>query len=116
MKAETDIGDPVDVPESLVRKWKLKSKDFKNDANSDLIYKVIEMLGEVEGKVVPYVEGRFLIDYTLSTLPDGGGYPKESSLRVGDVEVVAFGWTSELDEKYAPIHMLGLRKGGPKRE
>lgn len=30
-------------------------------------------------------------------------------MKVGDVEVVAFGWSSELEEKHEAIHILGLR-------
>lgn len=112
MKAETDM-DPIEVPASLVRKWKLAPKDCGK--NGDLVYKVIEMLNEVEGTVVAYDEGRFLIDYTLSSIPAGGGYPKESSMEVGGVEVVAFGWTSELEEKHHAIQILGLKKPSARR-
>ena len=113
MKTETDM-EPVNVPASLARRWKLTPKDYGK--NGGLADKVIEMLSEVEGNVVPYDEGRFLIDFTLSSIPAGGGYPKESSMAVGDVEVVAFGWTSELEEKHEPIRILGLKKARRKGE
>lgn len=108
MKAETDM-DPLEVPPSLVRKWGLKPEDGTKKA--DIGYRVIEMLGEVEGTVVPYDEGRFLIDFILSKVPAGGGYPKEASMKVGEVEVVAFGWSSELEENHEAIHILGLKDG-----
>ncbi len=113
MKAETDM-DPLEIPESLVRKWKLTPEDCGK--NGDLADKIMEMLNEFEGKVMPHDEGRFLIDYTLSRIPSGGGYPKESSMDVDDVEVVAFGWSSELEEKHNAIQILGLRKPSARRK
>ena len=107
MKVETNM-EPLEVPKSLVRKWKLTEEDCKDKGSiSQLVWEEIE---KVEGKIISEDEGRFLIYYALSIIPSGGGYPKESSMMVNDIEIVAFGWSSELEEKHHSISMIGLKK------
>ena len=106
MKIKTDT-DELEVPEELEKYFKKdENKDDEQESCSDIFT-------EFEGKMTTKKIAYFVSNWFTTMIPGEGGY---NIWNVLDFEVegyecgvIAFGWSSEMDDK-GPIYMIGFKE------
>ncbi|MCJ7455240.1 hypothetical protein MUP07_00675 [Candidatus Bathyarchaeota archaeon] len=123
MKLKTDLGGELEVPkrfEEAFRKWcdgeaPTSSDDLKSWF-ADFYY---DNLADFDGKVVPKEEARFHVNFATCDIPGGGGYPVDREISFTDrgvrYTVIAFAWTSELDDK-GPLSIVAYKEPKKRRK
>ena len=112
MKFKTDIYNEIEIPKNMLNRFRVwcseEEKCSKECKKCELFQDrfedfMIEYIEEKDGKLIPKEDAEFLVSYYTGMVPFGGGYPVERRITFeGEGEkytVIAFGWTSELDEK-----------------
>jgi len=128
MKFKTDIHGEIEIPEDMLKRfhtWCPENVTFVKipecSKNCDACesfqdafdeYALLE-LEEKEGKLISKEDAEFLVNYVTGIVPSGGGYPVEGYITFEDegrkYTIIAFGWTSELNEK-GPLHLVAYKE------
>jgi len=127
MKIETDIHDPLEIPDSLIKMhldWinqeeKMNKEEYERWCKEDNEWEdsfeafLYERLGDVDGSLVSKEEAIFLKNWHTCILPDGGGYPSEAYCEFEDNDkkyvVITFCWSSDIADKRSP-HILAFKE------
>lgn len=112
-KIRTDLSGDLTLPASLAKRFPTeKSCDeegntFPNCEKCPYLEECLteflrDELSNVNGKLIPKDEAEFLATWVTSDIPAEGGYPVRDAITFednGKYRVIAFAWTSDLDNK-----------------
>jgi len=131
MRIKTDICEKIDVPDELLKAFEKEMgivvKDGKTLEDDDLFWDFSEFCRNYvdispdgcQSELVDEDVAVFIARMTTCFVSDGGGYPVEGyhEFKIGGKEygVVAFSWTSDLDDK-SLIEMIAYRKKQKERK
>ena len=131
MKIKVDIGDPIKIPDELLKAFEkdlgraIQQRELDDDSDLFLDFYsfcrdfVEEASSGCQAELVDEEIARFIANMETCFIPCDGGYPVEDycDFKVGGKEygVVAFGWTSDLDQKGC-LTMIAYRNKRKKGE